>query len=393
MASPNARHFCLDPEFAFLNHGSFGACPRAVLDEQLRLREQLERQPLTFYLRRYHELLDDARAALAAFVGADPEDLVAVRNATSAVNAVIRSLELSPGDELLVTDHAYGACKNACDFVAGRWGARVVVARLPFPVEEPAQVVEAIVAQAGERTRLVMVSHVTSPTGMVLPIADIVRALGERGIDVLVDGAHAVGMLELSLRELGAAYYTSNCHKWLCAPKGAAFLYVRPDRHGHVRPLTISHGAARRRPGRSQLHDEFDWTGTDDPTAFLCVPFAIGHLRQMVPGGWAGIRAYNRALVLEGRALLARTLGVSPPCPESMIGSLAVVQLPPGPAELPTAAPFLDPLQEALYHQYRIEVPVVPWPDAPSRLVRISAQLYNDIGDYERLARALGELL
>lgn len=394
MPSSLADHWTLEPGLAFLNHGSFGACPRAVIEAREALYRDLERQPVDFLVRRLPDLLDAARATLAAFLGADPEDLGPVPNATTGVNAVLRSLSFAPGDELLTTDHAYNACKNTLDFVAERAGARVVVARVPFPLADPEEVVEAVLGAATSHTRLALVDHVTSPTGLVLPVEEIVRRLAERGIDVLVDGAHAPGMVPLDLShlaQLGAAYYTGNCHKWLCAPKGAAFLWARRDRREQIRPHVISHGANRPRPGRSRFHDELDWTGTVDPTPFLCVPSALEVVGSLVPGGWPEILRRNRELALRARAILAEALGVEPPCPESMIGTLVSLPLPDGEPGPPSAL-YVDPLQQTLLDRYRIEVPIASWPAPPKRLLRISAQLYNDEEDYRRMATALREL-
>ena len=392
MPSSLARFWTLDPAVTFLNHGSFGACPRPVLEAQQRLRERLERQPVRFFVRDLEPLLDDARSALAAFLGADPEGLVFVTNATTAVNAVLRSLALAPGDQLLVTDHAYNACRNALDFVAAAAGARVVVVPVPFPLASADAVVEAVLAQVTPHTRLALLDHVTSPTGLVLPIERLVRALAARGIDTLVDGAHAPGMLPLDLRALGAAYYAGNCHKWLCAPKGAGFLHVRRERQGGVRPVVISHGANSPRTDRSRLLLEFDWTGSHDPTAYLCVPEAIRFLGGLLPGGWPELMARNRQLALEARRILCDALDAMPPAPEEMVGALAAVPLPDG-ADAPLRSPlYVDPLQDVLLERYRIEVPIVPWPAPPKRLVRVSCQLYNARDDYERLATALREL-
>jgi len=396
MSSPLARHWTLDPEVTFLNHGSFGACPRVVLEAQQRIREEIEREPVRFFVRELPGRLDGARQALARFVGADPECLAPVPNATSGVNAVLRSLEFGPEDELVVTDHAYEACRNALDYVARRFGATVVVVPVPFPGSTPEKIEDAILAGVSPRTRLALIDHVTSPTGMVLSIKRLVRRLSEIGVDTLVDGAHAPGMVPLDLTELGSAYYTGNCHKWLCAPKGAAFLYVREDRREDVRPLTISHGATTRRLGRSRFHDEFDWIGTGDPSAFLCVPESIAFLGSLLPGGWPEVMERNRALALAAREKIRAALGVAAPCPDSMIASLAVLPLPDGSPDhrAPTTTfSALDPLQDLLWERHRIEVPIVPWPARPKRLVRISAQLYNSAEQYGRLAETLRRAL
>ena len=391
MPSDLAHFWTLDPAVTFLNHGSFGACPRPVLEAQQRLRERLERQPVQFMTRDLEVLLDDARCTLATFLGAEPEGLVFVTNATTAVNAVLRSLALAPGEELLVTDHAYNACRNALDFVAAAARARVVIAPVPFPLASPDAVVEAVLARVTAQTRLALLDHVTSPTGLVLPIERLVRELAARGVDTLVDGAHAPGMLPLDLRRLDAAYYTGNCHKWLCAPKGAGFLHVRGDRRDSVRPVVISHGANSPRTDRSRLLLEFDWTGTHDPTPYLCVPEAIRFLGGLLPGGWPELMARNRALALEAQSILCGALEVAPPCPEEMMGSLATVPLPD--AGAPLRSPLdPDPLGDALLARFGIEVPIFPWPAPPRRLVRVSCQLYNARQDYERLARALVEL-
>ena len=362
-----------------------------MLAAQGRLRERLEAEPVRFLSRELEGLLDGARASLGAFVGADPDDLAFVPNATTGVNTVLRSLELVPGDEILATDHTYNACRNALEAVAARSGARVAVATLPFPVSAPERVLEAVVPRIGARTRLALLDHVTSPTGLVLPIERLVQGLSSRGVDVLVDGAHAPGMLPVDLRALGAAYYTGNCHKWICAPKGSGFLHVRRDRQKGVRPLVISHGANSPRTDRSAFRLEFDWMGTADPTAYLTVPDAIRYMESLLPGGWPALMAHNRDTALAARDRLCAALDVPSPAPDSMIGSLAALPVPPGFGPAPMDGER-DPLQTALFERFGIELPVFTWPALASRILRVSAQLYNSASDYERLAEALGAL-
>ena len=387
-----SKYWTLDPEVVFLNHGSFGACPLPVLDAQQKMRERMERQPVQFFVRDYEELIGDSRGELADFIGAAAQDVVFVNNATTGVNAVLRSLDLRPGDELLTTNHEYNACRNALEFVAGRSDARVVVAEVPFPVVSVDEVMDHILDKVTHRTRVALLDHVTSQTGLVLPIARIVRELEDRDVDTLVDGAHAPGMFDLHVAAIGAAYYAGNCHKWLCAPKGAGFLHVRSDKQPEIRPTVISHGANSPRTDRTRFLEEFDWVGTVDPTAAMCVSEAIRFMGGLLPGGWLEVRKRNRNLVLEGRRLMCEALAIDPPCADTMIGSLAAMPLPPGSTEPPTSALYADPLQEKLLARWGIEVPVIPWPAPPKRLIRISAQLYNRIENYEFLASALAEI-
>lgn len=377
-------YWMLDPAVTFLNHGSFGACPIPVLAAQQQWRLRMERQPLQFFDRDIEGLLDQARATLARFVGADSEDLAFVPNATTGVNTVLRSLRFAAGDEVLTTNQEYNACRNALNAVADRWDLRVVVAEVPFPIASAQMVIDAVVEKVSPRTRLVLIDHVVSQTGLVFPVAALIQRLSQQGIDTLIDGAHAPGMVPLNLGQLGATYYTGNCHKWLCAPKGAAFLYVQRDRQSLIRPLTISHGANALRGDRSRFRLEFDWVGTDDPTPYLCIPEVIQFLGSLLPGGCAQLMAANHALAVQARQVLCAGLDVELPCPESMLGAMAVVPLPPGnPSEL----------QRALRTQYQIEVPIIPFPTPTNRLVRISAQLYNTLPHYEYLATALRGLL
>lgn len=385
--------FPLDPGITFLNHGSFGSCPLEVLEYQNQLRMRLERQPVRFFLRELETLLDEARASLAALVGTAADNLVFLPNATTGVNTVLRSIPIEAGDELLVTDHEYNACRNAIHFAAERRGARVVTVQIPFPLQSPEQVTRAVLDRVTDKTRLLLVDHVTSPTGLIFPIADIIRRMNERGIDTLVDGAHAPGMIPLDLDQLDAAYYTGNCHKWLCAPKGAGFLFVRKDRQRDVRPLSISHGANSPRADRSRYQIEFGWMGTADPTAVLSVPRAIQYMGALLPGGWKELMERNRLLALAARKVICLTFNQPIPAPDGMVGSLASIPLPDSREAAPLQTPFQSNFwQKALMDRCKIEVPVIPWPSHPQRLLRVSAQVYNHMAQYDLLAEAIKEL-
>jgi isopenicillin-N epimerase len=329
------------------------------------------------------------------FVRSAPENLAFVPNATAGTNTVLRSLRFERGDELLTTDHAYNAAKNAMEFVAERDGASVVIAAIPFPIASPETVAGAVLAQVTPRTRLAVLDHITSATALVLPIAELVTELTARGIETLVDGAHAPGQVALDVPKIGATYYSANLHKWVCAPKGSGFLWVRRDRQPQIRPLAISHGANSPRTDRSRFRVEFDWTGTADPSAFLAVPDAIAFGDRLLPGGWPALRERNRALVLQGRDDLCEVLGIEPPAPDEMVGCMASIPLPieDRPGRVQGIELYGDPVHDHLA-QLGMQVMVTPWPQRPDggawrRLVRISAAAYNDHSQYERLAAAL----
>jgi isopenicillin-N epimerase len=395
-ASPLARHWQLDPDVVFLNHGSFGACPREVLATQAELRARMERQPVQFLVRDLEGELDAARQKLAEFLGADAEGLAFVTNATVGVNTVLANLRLHPGDELLVTDHGYAACRNAVNRLAQRTGARVVVAQVPFPLQSPDEVLNALDRALTSNTRFCLIDHVTSPTALVFPVERIVPWLQARGVAVLVDGAHAPGMLPLDLAALNADYYTGNCHKWLCSPKGAAFLHVRADLREGFAPLMASHGMAIQRPERSRFRLEFDWTGTSDPTPWLAIPAALAFMENLQPGGWHERMRQNHALALQARDILCTALDMPPPAPDAMLGSMAAILLPDLqiPPQQPSdhTQPPLDALQDHLWHAHRIEVPVMDWPSPRVRLIRVSAQAYNSAMQYDFLAEQLRAL-
>jgi len=388
-----AEAWPLDPTVVFLNHGSFGACPRKVLEHQTEIRSRMEAEPVRFFVRELQGLLDDSRSVLAGFVGAAPEGLGFVGNATTGVNTALHAVPIHSGDEILLTDQGYNACRNAVEATARRTGAAIIEAVVPFPIRSPREVLDAVLDRISPRTRVAVLDHVTSPTGLVFPIGELVDELEKRAVTVIVDGAHAPGMIELDIDAIGAPFYTGNCHKWMCAPKGAAFLSVRDDWCDRTRPLVISHGANAPLGERSRFHHEFDWTGTADPTAWLSVPTAIETIGSMTPGGWPEVRARNRALALEARDELCAALDLAPPAPDEVIGPLAALPLPQSADPVRPQPGGIDPLQERLFLDHAIEVPVTTWSTPPRRAIRVSAQLYNTIGQFRHLAAAVAGAL
>ncbi len=366
--------WALDPTIDYLNHGSFGATPRAVLAAQGALRDEMESSLVEFLARRLPARLDAVRSRVGALVGADPAGLVFVPNATHGVDAALDAIDWRPGDEVVHADHGYNAVKQALRRLEHRFGVKRVDAKVPFPLADAGQVVEAFAAVIGPKTRLVIVDHITSATALVFPAADLVALAHRHGVPVLVDGAHAPGLLDLDLRALDADFYTGNLHKWVCAPKGAALFWVHPRWRETVHARVTSHGYG------NGLAAEFEWTGTFDPTAWLAVPAALDHLDEL---GLLDVRANNHALVQEGRERIAHALGVSLPHPDdaSLYGPMAAIPVPWAKAsEGPT-------LNARLYAEHRIEVPFTGYDERC--FVRISGQVYNRPEQYVRLAEVL----
>jgi isopenicillin-N epimerase len=385
------RHFRLDPNTVYLNHGSFGACPTPVVEAQARHRDRMEADAVRFFVEDIWGLLDGSRVALAPIVGTSGANLVFVPNATTGVTTVLHNLGLRPGDEILVTGNEYTACVNNCRALAARAGATVVTATLPWPIAGPEAVVDAVLSKVTARTRVAMFSLVTSATGTRLPVEALLTALNERGIDTILDAAHGPGCVPMDLDAWNPTFATGNCHKWLCAPKGAAFLSVRPDRQAGFRPLVLSNDAERLpeaagRTRRPHWHHEFDYTGTDDVTARISIADAAAFMLTVLPagGGLDGVMAANHALCLRARDLVCARLGVAPPVPDAMLGPMATITL-------PKAVDAVD-LWKRLYGRHRVQIPVWAAPGGAT-LIRLSAQVYNDFGQYEYLAGALAEEL
>jgi len=381
----------LEAGLTYLNHGSYGSCPAYVLERQDEIRARMERDPTRFFKVELEALCDRARASLGTLIHAPCEDIALMPNGTVAMAVALNACELGPGDEILVTDHEYAATMNELARICARTGARVVQAHIAVPVSGEDAVVEAVVSRFTERTRLVVVSHIASASAIVFPVGRIAEAARERGIEVLLDGAHTPGQVEINIGELGPTYYAASCHKWLNAPKGTGFLYVHPQAQPRVRALAQSCRVHIERDRKSFLCDT-DYVGTNDYTANLVIPDAIEHMAAQVPGGWDEIRRLNHAKIVEARSLICARTPAEAVAPESMIGSMASVLLPPAPdPSCPTR--YDDALQDALLDRHGIQVPVWEMPGVAPRVMRMSAQLYNHMGEYELLAEALNEEL
>jgi isopenicillin-N epimerase len=373
--------FLLDPDVIFLNHGSFGACPRPVFELYQRWQSELERQPVEFLGRRSGPLLAEARAKLADYVGAEAGEVVYFPNPTTAANMIARSLKLGPGDEVLATDQEYGAMERTWRFNALRAGYSYIRRTVPLPVTTHAEFVERFWAGVTEHTRVIFISHITSPTALIFPVEEICRRARAAGILTIIDGAHAPGQIPLRLRELGVDCYVGAAHKWLCAPKGSAFLYARPEVQSWLMPLVVSWGYESDAPSGSRFIDYHEYQGTRDIAAYLATPAAIAFQAEH---DWPTVRADCHALAQEARERLNAITGLEPICPDApeWFGQMATIRLPPVDC---------NALKIQLYERYRIEVPVVRWNDEP--IVRVSCQAYNSAADIQALAGALEELL
>ena len=382
--------FLLRPDVVFLNHGSFGACPRPVFEIYQQWQRELERQPVEFLGRRFTDLMRTARQVLGTFVGADTDDLVYVPNATTGLNVVARSLPLQPGDQVLATDHEYGALDRTWRFVCAKRNAVYVNKPLPLPIRSVEEAIETIWAGVTPHTRVLFISHITSPTALILPVAELIRRAREAGILTVVDGAHAPGQIPLDLTVLGADFYAGNPHKWTCSPKGSAFLYARREMQHLLEPLVVSWGWNRGDESAglldlgdhsSRFVDEQEWQGTRDPAAYLSVPAAI---QFQAEHNWPRVRQECHELVRHARQAISEMTEIEPICPDSPEWYAQMVTIPLPPCEA-------EQLKSRLYDEYRVEVPIITWGDR--QFVRVSVQGYNTREDVEMLLKALKRLL
>ena len=375
------RHFLLDQEITFLNHGSFGAVPREVFRNYQFWQRELERQPVKFLGRRFTDLMLDARSALAKYVHAEPDDVVFTPNVSFSINIVARSLDLGEGDEVLSTDHEYGACDRTWRFLSGEKRFKYINQPIPTSFSSSRDFMDALWQGITSRTRAIFLSHITSPTASIFPVAEVCRRARREGILTIVDGAHAPGQIPVDLKVIGADFYGGNLHKWLCAPKGAGFLYAHPSSRHLLKPLIVSWGYESESPSKSTLVDYHEWTGTRDIAAYLAVPAAIKFLADH---DWDTIRQECHQLACDALKGISRITGLSPLNPdESSFAQFVSIPLP-GTIDIKV-------FKEYLYDRFRIEAPLIEWNGR--KLLRVSVQGYNTQRDINKLIQAMDSLL
>jgi len=367
----------LDKGITYMNHGSFGARPKEVFEAQIALKKEFERSPIQFLDREGKERVQHARIIISQFLGCSEKNLGFIENATTGVGCVIQSLNLPVGSELVSTNHVYNGVRQLLAAASERndWTYREI--EVQTPVHSPQQILDTVIDGFSDKTKLLVIDHVASITGVVFPVKELVLACKERGIAILVDGAHAPGMLDLNINQLSPDWYVGNLHKWVCGPPGAGFLWVNDAHLENIHPMTISHFY------KQGFINEFDWQGTRDITSILCAAIAVQWGEKI---GWTHIRNHNHSLAVSMQSkLIDAWKGESlSPSNGSMIGSMATVQLPIG---FPLVEKTVDAMQKWLYDQYQIEVPIMLWQDRT--VVRISAQLYTELDDINRLINAV----
>lgn len=373
--------FLLRKDINYLNHGSFGACPIEVFQKYQDFQLLLESQPVEFFAKRLAVLKAEVRQKLGFYLNAPADCLVTIPNATFGVNLVARALKFSPGDEILSNNHEYGACNRVWRSVCQETGAIYRIEEIPTPINSSEQIVEAIWSKVSDKTKLLFLSHITSPTALIMPVKELIKRARERGILTLIDGAHAPGQLDLNLNALGADFYTGNCHKWMCAPKGSAFLYARQEKKSLIKPLVISWGNDRVYATQDPFIDELEILGTDDPSAYLSIPDAIEFQAR---NNWSIVRAECHKLIQWIKAELENKIGAKPLYADdpSLFSQMVAVEL-----------PRRDPqaIKARLIDEFKIEVPVWEWNN--KTLLRVSVQGYNTKADLENLVQVLRQIL
>jgi isopenicillin-N epimerase len=390
--SPLIQHWKLNKNIVYLNHGSFGATPTKVLEKQLQLQMENEAEAIEFYIDKLPNLINTSKAALANYVGTDSNNIVFIQNTTTGVNTILNSLTANEGDEWLTTNHAYGACVHAFKHFATKHKCNVVTAIIDYPIISEDAILEAIEKSITPKTTIALMDYVTSASAIILPIKKIIDLLHSKGIKVIVDAAHAPGMVDFNIEVLQPDFFIANCHKWICSPKGSAFIYVAPQHQPSVNPLVISHYNDTNEGEATHWSNQFMWDGTHDYSAYICVKDALEYMPALIDGGWDAIKKHNHELVWAAANKIATALQVTLPVPKAMVGAICNIPMPDGVA---AAKKFHSnvALKDTLFHKYKIEVPIFMFPTAPTQWLRISAQLYNSMEQYDYLLACLKEEL
>ncbi len=386
-------HWNHNKNTVFLNHGSFGSCPVKILDKQNQIKIETEHDPVKALTEDFETAINQNKAALSTFTGCNANDLVLIKNTTMGVNTLLHSLSFEEGDEILTHSHAYGACLNVLKYYAERNKCKLIIADIPFPIADEDEISRPILNAVTVKTKLVLLDHVTSATGIIFPVEKLTRLLEAKGIEVLIDGAHAPGMIDLNISSIGASYYTGNCHKWICSPRGSALLHVRKDKQHKIRPLQISHYHDVHEGTDRHWSAQFIWPGTDDYSSYFLIRDSIAYMENIL-GSWEALRKNNRDLCLEARKIICEKLGIEIPTPEHLIGHLASIPVKNNPETPSRFFNMVVPLKKRLMEEYKIQVPVFYFHNKnPKLLLRISTQAYNSREQYEYLAASMKKLL
>lgn len=389
--APLFSHWKLNPALVHLNHGSFGGTPRYILDKQRALVDRLESEPVDFSVRQWYPIYYENKKALADFVGTSEHNIYLVPNTTIGINHVIHNQKES-GQHWLTTNHAYGACIHAFHKIGEAKGNEILKVQIPYPLTSENEILEQIENGISPKTSLALIDYITSATGIVFPIKKIIQLLHSKGIKVIVDAAHAPGMVDFNLDDLNADFFVANCHKWICSPKGSAFVYVHPRHQEHYKPVFYSFFNDWELDRAAHWSNQFIWEGTKDYSAYLCIKDALEYMPTLFDGSWDDIRNHNRALALQGAKLIADKLEVDLPVPASMLGSIVNIPLWDDNTMPTRSFNYYTAVKNSLYDTYHIEVPCVLFPQAPKQYVRVSAQLYNSLEQYAYLADSLLEI-
>jgi isopenicillin-N epimerase len=377
----------LNPNIVHLNHGSFGGTPQFIIDKQKGYIDQLESEPVDFSVRRWYPIYYENKKAIADFIGTSEHNIYLVPNTTIGINHILHN-QKDTNKQWLTTNHAYGACVHAFHKIGEARDNEIIKVQIPYPLYSEEEILEQIENNLSPKTSLALIDYITSATAIIFPIKKIIDLLHSKGVKVIVDAAHAPGMVDFNLDELDADYFVANCHKWICSPKGSAFVYVNPKLQKDYKPVYYSFYNDWNADEAAHWSNQFIWEGTKDYSAYLCIKDALEYLPSLIEGDWNDIKKHNRNLAIQGAKIIANKLGVELPVPESMLGS--IVNIPLWDDKIPQKFfNYYTEVKNILYDQYKIEVPCILFPQAPKQYVRVSAQLYNSIEEYEYLGDCL----